>query len=149
MLYLSFRYGFAPCAHLVQVHLGVNSRATKFAIERKAVNEATFRCPDEMGWHPQRIAIVPQDGTLSHIREPSLPVEKIVEYLIKGGFEVAASDDAGRFVCNYVYYHSLRHATVHSTKCIFVHVPSFSVIDEDTQMRFVLALLQAIAAFPG
>lgn len=25
----------------------------KFAIERQAVNEATFRCPDEFGWQPQ------------------------------------------------------------------------------------------------
>ena len=35
--------------------MGVNSGASKFAIERKAVNEATFRCPDEMGWQPQVI----------------------------------------------------------------------------------------------
>jgi pyrrolidone-carboxylate peptidase len=38
-----------------QVHMGVNGGASKFAIERKAVNEATFRCPDEMGWQPQVI----------------------------------------------------------------------------------------------
>lgn len=36
-----------------QVHFGVNSGATRFAIEQQAVNEATFRCPDEMGWKPQ------------------------------------------------------------------------------------------------
>ena len=38
---------------LLQLHFGVNSGATKFAIERQAVNEATFRCPDELGWKPQ------------------------------------------------------------------------------------------------
>lgn len=69
-----------------------------------------------------------------------------MEYLLKEGFEVTPSDDAGRFVCNYVYYHSLRHAAMHSTKSIFVHVPSFSVINEATQMQFVAALLHAIAA---
>lgn len=37
----------------LQVHFGVNSGATRFAIEQQAVNEATFRCPDEMGWKPQ------------------------------------------------------------------------------------------------
>ncbi|CAN1320869.1 hypothetical protein LINPERPRIM_LOCUS31855 [Linum perenne] len=36
----------------LQVHMGVNSGAVKFAIERQAVNEATFRCPDELGWQP-------------------------------------------------------------------------------------------------
>jgi pyroglutamyl-peptidase len=38
---------------LLQLHLGVNSGALKFAIEKQAVNEATFRCPDELGWQPQ------------------------------------------------------------------------------------------------
>lgn len=37
----------------LQLHLGVNSGASRFAIERQAFNEATFRCPDEMGWKPQ------------------------------------------------------------------------------------------------
>lgn len=36
-----------------QLHFGVNSGATRFAIENQAVNEATFRCPDELGWKPQ------------------------------------------------------------------------------------------------
>lgn len=37
----------------LQVHFGVNSGATRFALEHQAVNEATFRCPDELGWKPQ------------------------------------------------------------------------------------------------
>lgn len=37
---------------MLQLHLGVNSGALKFAIERQAANEATFRCPDELGWQP-------------------------------------------------------------------------------------------------
>lgn len=37
----------------LQLHLGVNSGAMRFAIENQAVNEATFRCPDELGWKPQ------------------------------------------------------------------------------------------------
>lgn len=38
---------------LVQLHLGVNSGSVRFAVERQAVNEATFRYPDELGWQPQ------------------------------------------------------------------------------------------------
>lgn len=37
----------------LKLHLGVNSGSVKFAIEQQAVNEATFRCPDELGWQPQ------------------------------------------------------------------------------------------------
>jgi pyroglutamyl-peptidase len=38
---------------IVWVHFGVNSGATNFAVEWRAVNEATFRCADELGWQPQ------------------------------------------------------------------------------------------------
>jgi len=38
---------------MLQLHLGVNSGAARFAIERLAANEATFRCSDELGWQPQ------------------------------------------------------------------------------------------------
>ncbi|KAG5390577.1 hypothetical protein IGI04_032118 [Brassica rapa subsp. trilocularis] len=40
-------------------------------------------------------------------------------------------------VCNYVYYHSLRFAEQKGHKSLFVHVPLFSKISEDTQMQFV------------
>ncbi|KAK1291485.1 hypothetical protein QJS10_CPB17g00906 [Acorus calamus] len=41
---------------IIWLHLGVNSGATKFAIDHQAVNEATFRCPDELGWKPQTLS---------------------------------------------------------------------------------------------
>ncbi|XP_028781974.1 uncharacterized protein LOC114756970 [Neltuma alba] len=136
----------ASNAHIVWLHLGVNSGALKFAIERQAVNEATFRCPDELGWQPQQVPIVPEDGGISRTRETSMPVEAIFKFLKKEAFDVIISDDAGRFVCNYVYYNSLRFAEQHGNKSLFVHVPLFSRIDEETQMRFTASLLDAIAS---
>ena len=62
------------------------------------------------------------------------------------GYGVTISDDAGRFVCNYVYYHSLRFAEKKGHKSLFVHVPLFSAVDKETQMGFALSLLEAIAA---
>lgn len=56
------------------------------------------------------------------------------------------SDDAGRFVCNYVYYHSLRYAEENSIKSLFVHVPLFLTIDEETQMQFIASLLEVLAS---
>ncbi|KAF6142274.1 hypothetical protein GIB67_024800 [Kingdonia uniflora] len=55
--------------HVILLHFGVNSGATRFAIEYQAVNEATFRCPDELGWKPQKIPIVPADGGIQKIRK--------------------------------------------------------------------------------
>ncbi|KAF3674573.1 putative pre-mRNA-processing factor 6-like [Capsicum annuum] len=59
------------CIYKGFVHFGVNSGATMFAIESQAFNEATFRCPDEMGWKPQKVPIVPADGAISRTREGS------------------------------------------------------------------------------
>ncbi|WZZ04228.1 hypothetical protein YC2023_090149 [Brassica napus] len=137
------------------LHLGVNSGSTKFAIERQAVNEAHFRCPDQLGWQPQntnlpfstqRLPIVVEDGSILKAKETSCSTESIFKSLKSKGFDVVQSDDAGRFVCNYVYYHSLRFAEEKGHKSLFVHVPLFSKIDEDTQMQFVVSLLEAIAA---
>ncbi|CAD5163833.1 unnamed protein product [Musa acuminata subsp. malaccensis] len=131
---------------IIWLHLGVNSGATRFAIENQAVNEATFRCPDEMGWKPQRAPVVTSDGSISRVRETSLPVSEIVKGLSKMGYDVMPSDDAGRFVCNFVYYHSLRFAEHNRIKSLFVHVPLFLTIDEETQMEFVASLLKVLAS---
>lgn len=131
---------------LVWLHLGVNSGALKFAIERQAINEATFRCPDELGWQPQQIPIVPGDGAITQTKKTSCSVEAILGHLKNKGFDVIISDDAGRFVCNYVYYHSLRFAEQKGHKSLFVHVPLFSKIDEEKQMQFTYALLEAVSS---
>lgn len=131
---------------VVWLHLGVNSGAIKFAIEQQAINEATFRCPDELGWQPQQLPIVLSDGGTTRTRETCCSVEAILQFLKEEGYDVTMSNDAGRYVCNYVYYHSLRFAEQKGHKSLFVHVPLFSKIGEETQMQFVAALLEAIAS---
>lgn len=156
-LYQTLQSAFSPkdngeasnSGRTIWLHLGVNSGATRFAIEHQAVNEATFRCPDEMGWKPQKVPIIPADGGISRTRETSLPVEEIATTLSMKGFEVMTSSDAGRFVCNYVYYHSLRFAEQNGILSLFVHVPLFLTINEDTQMQFVASLLEVLASLPS
>ncbi|KAI7729006.1 hypothetical protein M8C21_021501 [Ambrosia artemisiifolia] len=57
---------------VVWLHMGLNGGASKFAIEKQAVNEATFSCPDELGWQPKKLAIVPEDGEITRIREVTI-----------------------------------------------------------------------------
>lgn len=78
--------------------------------------------------------------------QTSLPVEEITKALAKKGYDVMISDDAGRFVCNYVYYHSLRFAEQNGIKSLFVHVPLFLTINEETQMQFAASLLEVLAS---
>ncbi|XP_072983969.1 uncharacterized protein [Typha latifolia] len=138
--------GSSNMGQVIWLHFGVNSGASRFTIENQAVNEATFRCPDELGWKPQKVPIVPSDGSFSRTRETSVPVTEISKALAKMGYDVMPSDDAGRFVCNYVYYHSLRFAEQHGIKSLFVHVPLFLTIDEEIQMHFVASLLELLAS---
>ncbi|KAL8114989.1 hypothetical protein AgCh_021711 [Apium graveolens] len=65
---------------IIWVHFGVNSGATRFAIEHQAFNEATFRCADEMGWKPQKVPIVPADGAISRTRKDSLMAGATAEF---------------------------------------------------------------------
>ncbi|KAG0470593.1 hypothetical protein HPP92_017293 [Vanilla planifolia] len=132
--------------HVIWLHFGVNSGASRFAIEKQAVNEATFRCPDELGWKPQKVSIIPSDGGISRTRETALPTNDITKALSNMGYAVMASDDAGRFVCNYVYYHSLRFAEEHGIKSLFVHVPLFLTINEDIQMQFAASVLEVLSS---
>ncbi|KAJ9563767.1 hypothetical protein OSB04_008927 [Centaurea solstitialis] len=126
---------------VVWLHMGLNGGASKFAIERQAVNEATFSCPDELA-----AADCPEDGGLTRTRETVCAIDTILEFVKKTkGCDATISDDAGRFVCNYVYYHSLRFAEDKGHKSLFVHVPPFSRISEETQKQFMVALLEAIA----
>ncbi|KAG6601509.1 hypothetical protein SDJN03_06742, partial [Cucurbita argyrosperma subsp. sororia] len=86
---------------LIWLHLGVNSGLARFAVEWQAVNKATFRYPDELGWQPQKLPIVMEDGEISMIRKTSCLAPTILERLKAKSYNVILSEDAGRFVCNY------------------------------------------------
>ena len=63
------------------------------------------------------------------------------------GVACAASEDAGRFVCNYVYYVSLASAAAAAAaggdatpwEAIFVHVPPLAVLPLAAQLAAVRA----------
>ncbi|KAK4423836.1 Pyrrolidone-carboxylate peptidase [Sesamum alatum] len=131
---------------VVWLHLGVSKGALKFALERQAVNEATFCSPDELGWQPQQLPVILGDGGISQTRTTSCCIEAILEFLKRKGYDANISNDAGRFVCNFVYYHSLMFAEQKGHQSLFVHIPPFSRVDEETQMQFIVALLEAIAS---
>ncbi|KAK3151709.1 hypothetical protein QOZ80_3AG0249490 [Eleusine coracana subsp. coracana] len=131
---------------VILLHFGANSGSPMFAIENQAFNEATFCCPDELGWKPQRVPILSSEGNISQKRQTTLPVKEITMSLRRTGYDVMLSDNAGRFVCNYVYYHSLRFAEKHNIKSLFVHFPLFEAIDEEVQMHFVASLLEALTS---
>ncbi|KAH8054169.1 pyroglutamyl-peptidase [Aureococcus anophagefferens] len=112
----------------VVVHLGVAVDYANITLERCAYNDATFRCDDERGWRPAGEKIS-ADSPFGAPSPTPLDVEAAAAKAKDLGFSVDVSDDAGRFVCNYLYYCSLERRP-----CVFVHVPSFDKLGLEDQL---------------
>lgn len=140
-----------------QIHLGVQKTLQGFQLERCAVNEANFRIPDAAGRQLKKEAICVEDGGVEESITTHLPLDVIATRLEDLGHPCNLSDDAGRFLCNYIYYHSLKlSASMNgkqgkqmgrgNTASLFVHVPPFTTIAQPQQEKFLADLLKTIAA---
>lgn len=138
---------------LIIVHLGVDACARygpAIALERCAFNECGFRCPDEDGvvLGADRAVVGPSACPLGARLETGIDLERLRARMEarrdeRGGtaYEVRISEDAGRFLCNYVYCRSLAAC---KESALFVHVPPFSVLGEAAQREALLDLLHAL-----
>ncbi|GJD11459.1 hypothetical protein Gasu2_55970 [Galdieria sulphuraria] len=131
----------------VIIHCGVDASANCFRLEERAYNEASFSCPDESGWQPK---VVPIDDTkpVDSFLVTSINIRQAVEELEKKGFHVKSSEDAGRFLCNWIYYQSLTRAQCEfSVKVVFVHFPPIQD-SQEIQSYFVKPFLLGCFAVP-
>lgn len=85
--------------------------------ERRAINEATARIPDNAGQQPEGAVIV-EDGPAE--RAATIDADDATAALRRAGWAAATSDDAGRFVCNWTAY--LAYGL--DVPALFVHVPA-------------------------
>jgi pyroglutamyl-peptidase len=153
---------------VVALHLGVDARAGPpvVALERRAVNECGFRCADEDGEILDQSIPCCSAPPLGGSLETQLDVEALAAALRRrrdqrlGGaaapsYDVSVSEDAGRFLCNYVYARSLdecRRAAAEQegggggcAHALFVHVPPFEVMPEEAQREAVVDLILELA----
>jgi len=141
----------------IVINLGVNIEGTCFHLESKAYNCANFRVPDVDGWQPKMEIIENREGlTTDSSRDCLLPLSEIARSLRSKGHEVKVSDDPGRYVCNWTYYHSLMvqdEQTANTLegrlpdtpwRSLFVHVPSFDIVPCDQQLTFITDLLESL-----
>lgn len=101
------------------VLLGVAARREELCVEEIARNLLDFRVPDEAGHQPQRAPIV--EGGPEHLAG-RLPVSAILARWTREGIAGRASQDAGEFLCNQVFYRAL-HALPAAIPCGFIHLP--------------------------
>jgi pyroglutamyl-peptidase len=105
----------------VMIHFGVSERAETFRIERSAFNRTVPRA-DAAGALPLRPAIRSEGP---HRIDTTLSAAALAAHLRSCGLPAVASRSAGRYVCNFLYYHSLDWARQQQSTCLvlFVHIP--------------------------
>jgi pyroglutamyl-peptidase len=104
---------------LVTIHFGVSARATGLRLERTAHNRAEPRA-DACGAKPD-CQTVSRDGAARI--ETRLPVTALAAQLRAQGHDARVSQSCGRYLCNYLYYHSLARTGREGGDALFVHVP--------------------------
>ncbi|KAM9962808.1 hypothetical protein ACTFIR_005725 [Dictyostelium discoideum] len=114
----------------ILIHFGVSSSETNNRLERYGWNMADFRCDDEDMWKPQNEPIDSKDSSDKY--ETTLPINDLVEELSNSNYK----ED---------FFLSLRLSKLYNTKSLFVHIPLFGVIDKETQLNFIIDLLNSIS----
>ncbi len=106
----------------IVIHFGLAQDARGFRLERLARNEVGDAL-DNRGFAPGSSAIAEGRGHA----QASLPLATIAEALSERGLPVEWSDDAGGYLCNYVFFHTAAGlcAPLATARSGFVHVPLF------------------------
>lgn len=136
----------------VMIHFGLSQLAKSLRIERFAHNR-TARRVDACGALPASPAISP--GKPDRL-DTAVPAPALAAQLRRSGFAAITSHSAGRYLCNFLYYHSLDWACGNGCLALFVHIPPVSrngafnepaLLDAAREiLRFVLDLSPAKAA---
>jgi pyroglutamyl-peptidase len=140
-------------SEVIILHLGVNYRGKTFQLESYAYNDADFRIPDERGYQPKHEPIIKEIGLGEPLRT-NIDIPPLVQELNRSRCKYGnvakaiCSTDAGRYVCNYIYYYSLSKcrgvSRFPSVRCMFLHVPPHAIADETDQLNFVVDLMVAL-----
>ena len=90
--------------------------------ERVAINCMSARIPDNAGYAPQEVPVLP-DAPAAYFT--NIPLADLVRHLQDRWMPAAVSNSAGTFVCNCLFYHAMHQIATESLPCLcdFVHIP--------------------------
>jgi len=128
--------------HLV-LGLGQAAGATGLRLERVALNCSDAAMPDNTGVVLRRQPVV-AGGPAAYLA--TLPLARLLQVLRADGHPVGLSRDAGRYVCNHVYYRLLHHAAPLGLPGGFVHLPLLPAQAAGRPGLASLGLAQQVAA---
>ncbi len=126
----------------VLIMLGEAAGSKSIRLETTAFNELDFSIPDIAGRQPQGSSIV--SGAPSHLRS-TLPLDMIHSRLTELEHDVCFSDDAGRYLCNQLFFVARHFLDARAIACRagFIHLPLAREYPTD---RAVAALAGVIGA---
>lgn len=140
---------FAAARPDVVLHLGLKRRARAIAVERFARNRANPAAADAAGRGPR--------GTMLDAEGPprlaaTIPVGRVAARIAALRLPVEISQDAGRYLCNGIFWRSLRGAGGRPTG--FLHLPptreaagpgGAAVLTLDDLVRATIAAIDVVA----
>ena len=120
------------------IHFGQAPR-DKISIEKRAINNLTFIIKDNGDNFPQNEPIIDGNPEFLYTKIDS---DSLYRQLKHNNIHVELSLDAGKFICNYVYYLSLNTGL----KSIFIHLPLYKGQEEkdDNKSLDLNELIKAI-----
>jgi pyroglutamyl-peptidase len=135
----------------VMIHFGLSERAKALRIERSAHNRAAPRA-DVKGALPLGPVIRPEGPDRF---DTALPAAALAAHLKTFGLPAVTSRSAGRYLCNFLYYHSLDWARRQegARLVLFVHIPPVSggcgSFSEEALLRGAHETLRFVLTFAG
>ena len=139
--YISTKIEGLPRVAAAVVHLGVAGDRSHISLECRGVNEANFRIPDVFGFQCCGEPVVPDSPPVLYC---SLRLPEILAEMHDKGINCEISTDAGRYVCNYIFFQSLHAAAPHNVPVLFVHVPAFKDMVHATQVPLARSMLGSL-----
>jgi pyroglutamyl-peptidase len=130
------------CEYDIVLHHGLHEKAQELRVETRGRNLMDFRIPDNMGEQVVGEPII--EGGPDYLPS-TFPVEAVIAGLTGAGLPVAASEDAGGYLCNMLLYRSLHffQQEGRDVQVGFLHVPKLDVLDQKSLTAAVVTVLTA------
>ena len=103
--------------------LGMAASRTKISIEERAKNLLEFKIPDN---NRQIITNRLISDEADEFLYSKVDIDNLINYLNKE-FDLYKSNDAGTYICNYLYFKVLQ---TYDAPSIFIHLPNYKTQDD-------------------
>jgi pyroglutamyl-peptidase len=130
------------------VLLGVAVDRHTIGVETRAVNRCQSQRPDATGFVPNEDQVLSKAHFLDYELHSTLDTQGLVRGLNRAGFPAELSTDAGRYLCNGVYFHGLVRAAQadNPANCVFLHLPQVGNVKGPGEEEAVWSLADLVKA---